>query len=82
MIAGLWLESPGVVFSLLQQGKQFTAETKYQHPKAGTIKAVTENMNPRQADPQYLEAITKSPDLETSFLFMDGGGVGVTLKKR
>lgn len=43
---------------------------------------IAHNMNPRQADPQYLEAITKSPDLETSFLFMDGGGVGVTLKKR
>lgn len=43
---------------------------------------IAHNMNPRQADPQYLEAITKSPDLETSFLLMDGGGVGVTLKKR
>ncbi len=43
---------------------------------------IAHNMNPRQADPQYLEAITTNPDLETSFLRMDGGGVGVTLKKR
>ncbi len=43
---------------------------------------IAHNMNPRQADPRYLEAITTNPDLETSFLLMDGGGVGVTLKKR
>jgi hypothetical protein len=39
-------------------------------------------MNPRQADANYLEAITKNPALETSFLLMEGAGVGVTLKKR
>lgn len=43
---------------------------------------IAHNMNPRQADSRYLEAISTSPDLETSFLLMDGGGVGVTLKKR
>ena len=40
------------------------------------------NMNPRQADPRYVEAITTNPDLETVFLHMDAAGVGVTLKKR
>jgi len=40
------------------------------------------NMNPGQADPRYVEAITTNPDLETLFLHMDGAGVGVTLKKR
>ena len=43
---------------------------------------IAHNMNPRQADPNYLKAITKSPELETSFLLMEGAGVGVTLKKR
>ncbi len=42
---------------------------------------VAHNMNTRQADPKYLEAITTNPDLETLFLHMDGAGVGVTLKK-
>lgn len=40
------------------------------------------NMNPRQADPEYVKAITTNPDLETLFLHMEGSGVGVTLKKR
>jgi predicted O-methyltransferase YrrM len=43
---------------------------------------VAHNMNPRQADPKYLEAITTNPDLETICLNMDAAGVGVTLKKR
>jgi caffeoyl-CoA O-methyltransferase len=43
---------------------------------------IAHNMNPRQADPDYLEAITKDPKLETSFLLMERAGVGVTLKKR
>jgi hypothetical protein len=29
-----------------------------------------------------MEAITKNPDLETSFLLREGAGIGVTLKKR
>ncbi len=33
-------------------------------------------------DPRYIEAITKNPDLDTSFLLMDGAEAGVTLKKR
>lgn len=40
------------------------------------------NMNPGQADPQYVKAITTAPELETIFLHMQGAGVGVTLKKR
>ena len=40
------------------------------------------NMNLRQADPKYVEAITSDPDLETLFLHMQAAGVGVTLKKR
>lgn len=43
---------------------------------------IAHNMNPGQADSRYVEAITKDPKLETSFLLMDGAGVGVTLKKR
>ena len=30
---------------------------------------------------RYVEAITTSPDLDTSFVLMDGAGIGVTLKK-
>ena len=33
------------------------------------------------ADPEYIKAITTNPDLETTF-FMEGAGMGVTLKKR
>lgn len=40
------------------------------------------NMNRPAPDPRYIEAITKNPQLETSFLLMDGSGLGVTLKKR
>ncbi len=44
---------------------------------------VAHNINPGQADPQYIDAITKNPDLETVFLNHAGsGGVSVTLKKR
>jgi caffeoyl-CoA O-methyltransferase len=43
---------------------------------------IAHNMNTRQADPQYLEAITKNPEFETLILLRDGTGVGVTLKKR
>jgi predicted O-methyltransferase YrrM len=43
---------------------------------------IAHNMNPRMADPKYLEAVTKNPKLETSFLLMERAGVGVTLKKR
>ena len=39
------------------------------------------NMNVRQADSDFVKAITTNPDLETLFLHMDGTGVSVTLKK-
>lgn len=40
------------------------------------------NMNPRQADSNYVKAITTNPDFETLLLLKEGAGVGVTLKKR
>lgn len=43
---------------------------------------IAHNMSPRMADRRYLEAITKDPNMETSFLLMEGAGVGVTMKKR
>jgi caffeoyl-CoA O-methyltransferase len=44
---------------------------------------VAHNMNPAMADPEYVEAITSTPGLETIFLNKSfRGGVGVTLKKR
>jgi len=43
---------------------------------------IAHNMSPRMADKPYLDAITKDPNLETSFLLMERAGIGVTLKKR
>lgn len=43
---------------------------------------VAHNMRRPPPDPGYIEAVTTNPDLDTSFLLMDGAGVGVTLKKR
>lgn len=43
---------------------------------------IAHNMNYPEPDPQYIEAITQNPELETQFLFMDEAGLGVTLKKR
>ena len=43
---------------------------------------IAHNMRRPQPNPRYLEAITTSPDLDTSFVLMDGAGVGITLKKR
>jgi len=42
---------------------------------------VAHNINARQADPRYVEAITGNADLETIF-YQQGGGVSVTMKKR
>lgn len=42
---------------------------------------IAHNINPRMADPEFLQAITTNPDLETIF-YTDGGGVSVTLKKQ
>jgi predicted O-methyltransferase YrrM len=43
---------------------------------------IAHNMRGPSPDPRYVKAITQDPNLETSFLLMDGAGVGVTLKKR
>jgi len=43
---------------------------------------VAHNINPRQADPRYLKAITTNPALETLFLNLETSGMAVTLKKR
>jgi caffeoyl-CoA O-methyltransferase len=40
------------------------------------------NMKRPAPNPRYVEAITTSPDLDTSFVLMDGAGIGITLKKR
>jgi caffeoyl-CoA O-methyltransferase len=40
------------------------------------------NMRRPDPNPRYVEAITNSPDLDTSFVLMDGAGLGITLKKR
>ena len=40
------------------------------------------NMKRPAPNPRYIEAITTSPDLDTSFVLMEGAGVGITLKKR
>ena len=43
---------------------------------------IAHNMQRPTPDPHYIEAITTNPDLDTSFVLMDGAGVGITLKKR
>ena len=40
------------------------------------------NMRRPAPNPRYLEAITSDPNLDTSFLLMEGAGMGLTLKKR
>ena len=40
------------------------------------------NMRRPEPNPQYIEAVTTNPDLDTSFVLMDGAGIGITLKKR
>jgi len=43
---------------------------------------VAHNMTPEMADPAFVKAITTDPALETLFVDLGRGGVGVTLKKR
>lgn len=43
---------------------------------------VAHNMTEGMADPDYVEAITENPKLETFFVHEPGGGMGVTVKKR
>jgi predicted O-methyltransferase YrrM len=40
------------------------------------------NMRRPPVHPSYLKAITTNPLLDTSFVLMDGAGIGITLKKR
>jgi predicted O-methyltransferase YrrM len=40
------------------------------------------NMHFPPPNPRYLEAVTTDPDLDTSFVLMDGPGLGITVKKR
>jgi len=43
---------------------------------------IAHNMRHPNPNPDYIKAITTNPKLETTFLLMEGAGVGVTLKKR
>lgn len=43
---------------------------------------IAHNMHYPRPDPDYIKAVTTNPHLETSFLLMEGAGLGVTLKKR
>lgn len=43
---------------------------------------VAHNMSVRQADPEYVKAITTNPKLETLFVNLGSSDIGVTLKKR
>ena len=43
---------------------------------------VAHNMNSRQADPRYVQAITTNAALETLFVNLGASGLGVTMKKR
>ncbi|MFH1268423.1 MAG: class I SAM-dependent methyltransferase [Planctomycetota bacterium] len=40
------------------------------------------DMHRPMPDPRYIEAITKNPDLDTSFIMMESFGISMTLKKR
>jgi predicted O-methyltransferase YrrM len=43
---------------------------------------IAHNMQRPSPNPRYIQAITTDPTLDTSFVLMDGAGVGITLKKR
>jgi predicted O-methyltransferase YrrM len=40
------------------------------------------DMHRPMPDPRYIKAITKNPDLDTSFIMMESYGISITLKKR
>jgi caffeoyl-CoA O-methyltransferase len=40
------------------------------------------DMHRPMPDPRYIEAVTKNPELETSFIMMESYGISMTLKKR
>jgi len=43
---------------------------------------VAHNINPGTADPRYIEAITRNPELESLLVRLQSGGMSVSLKKR
>ena len=51
------------------------------HVRPGGL-IVAHNTKRPAPNPRYIEAITTSPDLDTSFVLMEGAGIGITLKKR
>jgi len=40
------------------------------------------DMHRPMPDPRYIEAVTKNPELDTSFIMMESYGISMTLKKR
>ena len=40
------------------------------------------DMNRPRPDPRYIEAVTKNPNLDTSFVMMESFGISLTVKKR
>jgi predicted O-methyltransferase YrrM len=40
------------------------------------------DMHRPMPDPRYIEAVTKNPDLDTSFVMMESYGISLTVKKR
>jgi len=40
------------------------------------------DMHRPMPDPRYIEAVTKNPDLDTSFIMMESFGISMTIKKR
>jgi len=40
------------------------------------------DMHRPMPDPRYIEAITKNPNLDTSFIMMESFGISMTVKKR
>jgi predicted O-methyltransferase YrrM len=43
---------------------------------------IAHNMRRPAPNSRYVEAVTSNPDLDSSFVLMDGAGIGITLKKR
>ncbi|MFB3788385.1 MAG: class I SAM-dependent methyltransferase [bacterium] len=43
---------------------------------------VAHNINPQMADPNFIQAITTHPALDTTFLSIRGSGISLSLKKR
>lgn len=43
---------------------------------------IAHDMTIPRPDPRFIEAVTRNPDLDTSFLLMENFGLSVTLKKR